>query len=227
MFRECTSLSRSAALCLLALAACSTSPSENLPPPQPITFDEDEPEWVSRPWSVSEEGIAGTVLYAVGHAERNPDLSIQMEIARSRARGELARIVGSLVTAVTRDLRRTSQDFETSETAETDQFAVVQQEEITQELLQGSQQIDGWRDSGEGYWALVKLPLAEALARYKQSLLGQLDRQGAPAETLGRIQKSTEKVLEDLLSKDAKAVETYIRGPIIDTRKGSARSGSR
>ncbi len=199
------------ALGIAALLGCSSSPSESLPPVQPITFDENEPEWVSRPWSISEEGILGTTLYAVGYAGANPDLSFQLEIARSRARNELARIIGSLVTAVTRDVRKATQDFGRPAGAATDQFSVIQYEQITQELLQGSRQIDGWRDSDEGYWALVKLPLAEALTVYQENLLGQLRQQGTAEETLKRIQTSTEKILEGLLARDAAGVKVYIR----------------
>jgi hypothetical protein len=200
---------------LLALAAgCSTSPPEDLPPPQPLTGDADEPAWVTRPWSVSEEGITGSVLYAVGYAQDNPDLSTQLELARSRARNELSRIVGTLVTSITRDVRKTHQDFGTTAGATTDQLAVIQSEQITQELLQGSRQVDGWRDGNDGYWALVKLPLVDALAAYRQSLLGQLQREGTPAETIQRITSSTDQVLQGLLDRDADAVSAYIRGPI-------------
>jgi hypothetical protein len=211
-----------AALLFAAAVGCSTSPPEELPPPQPITGDPDEPVWVARPWSISEEGILGTILYAVGYAPENPDLSVQMEIARSRARDELARIVGSLVTAVTRDVRKTYQDFAGTADSDTNHFAVIQSEVITQELIQGSRQVDGWRDRQKGYWALLKLPLSEVSGTYKESLLGSIQRQGTQIETLRRIQASTDKVLDQLLAKNAAGVRTYLGGRYIETTPAPA-----
>jgi len=207
-------------LLILLFNGCSSSPPETLPPSQPITGDSDEPEWVSRPWSVSEEGKSGKILYAVGHAPRNSDLSMQMEIARARARDELSRIVSLLVTAVTRDVRQTLTRAGRSGDGTTDQFSVIQSEQITQELLRGSRQVDGWRDSNEGYWVLVKLPLNEALSIYQESLLGQLKREGVPTEALGEIRKSAEEVIRTLMNKPAGEVGT----PAAAANRGKSRS---
>jgi len=208
-------------LLLLTLSACSSSPPEELPPPQPLTSDPNEPAWVSRPWSVSDEGREGTILYAVGFAPRNPDLSIQLEIARSRARSELARIIGSLVTAITRDIRKTYQSSIGSEQTESADFAVIQSERIAQELLQGSRQVDVWRDSRGGLWVLMKLPLQNLLANYKKSLLTQFEKEKAAEATLKRLQESTDRVLNGLLEKGGTAVRAYLTGSPFGKGKAS------
>jgi len=195
-----------AASFLIALWACSSTPPENLPPPQALTSESNEPAWVSRPWSVSDQGVEGTTLYAVGFAPRNTDLSIQLEIARSRARSELARIIATLVTAVTRDIRQTLQQTRTESKA----FGVIQTEQIAQELLQGSRQVDVWRDSHDGLWVLVKLPIQEALGVYRKSLLSQLEREGVAQETLKRLQASCDRVIEALLQQGASGIRSYL-----------------
>jgi len=140
------------------------------------------PDWIDSPQIGVYDTGGEQWIYGWGVADRGPSTNIQVQQARARAREELARSISTAVEAMLTDYTSSNRDFfDDMDNASAIEMTENISRQITDQTLNGAQQMDAWRDpiTGERYilygmridedfYASYKQRQMDAFARYAQ-----------------------------------------------------------
>jgi len=159
------------------------------------------PDWVTK-GSGAFPGDPATKLYGMGVAGPDPNTAVQLEQARSRARGELAAQMKTVVQRLVKDFMESHKDwFNLEDTAGSDEFFSYISKQIVDETLVGSKQLDSWKDSKLGdLYMLYGMDLGSSFYdSYKESLKRRIREQHRAVvkekadEAINELDKEVEK----------------------------------
>ncbi|MBI5210567.1 MAG: hypothetical protein HY927_11410 [Elusimicrobia bacterium] len=191
---ELSKLGRTLSLlgCALALglvAGCATSS-------KPVEPKSTAPEWVGKGSGAFKDGGA-LVFYGVGIHQGSRNRAISEYGSNDRGRGELAKIMNSYVTVLTKDYMASTTAGDMKNSSE-EQHTAQTLKVFAKQTLNFSQAVDHWRDPVDStYFALVKLDMSgvkKALEECKE-----LD-----TKVRDFVRANAEKAFDELQAEEAK-----------------------
>jgi len=161
----------------------------------------DKPDWVQR--GTKEES---KMLYAMGLSAKDPNMRMQLEVAKNMARTELGRMMETYVAAMIKDFMQSHKDFVDPTAASSIQFVQAVSKSVTEATLVGSQVDDQWKDPESGMlYVLMKMPKKDIVGQAKKTASKKAREQ--QAELFKAKAEEALKALDAELDKKHKAVQ--------------------
>ena len=174
---------------LFSLAACGGSVK-----PGPIA--NNAPEWTQKASGAFKDG-AGNVFYGVGIAQGIRNRALSVTAADDRARAEIAKIMNSYVTVLTKDYMASVTAGDMSKSSE-EQMVSQTMKNFAKFTLHGAVIIDHWKDPSDGtMFALCKLDMAAV-----QKTLA--DSKELDSKVRDYVKANAEKAFDELAAEEAK-----------------------
>jgi hypothetical protein len=174
----------------LALGACGgkakTSPIAN-----------NAPEWVNKGSGAMKDKDGKQVFYGVGIAQGIRNRALSVSAADDRGRAELAKIMNSYVTTLTKDYMASITAGDMTKSSE-EQMVSNTMKNFAKFTLHGSVPVDHWKDPADGtLFALVKLDMSAVQQSLNESK--ELD-----AKVRDYVKANAEKAFDELAAEEAK-----------------------
>ncbi len=176
----------------LALGACGgvkKSPIAN-----------NAPEWVNKGTGAMKDKDGKQVFYGVGSVQGVRNIPMARTAADDRGRGEIAKIMNSYITSLTKDYMASITAGDMSKSSE-EQMVSQTLKNFAKFTLHGSVPIDHWVDRSDPasniVYALVKLDMAAVQASLAESK--ELD-----AKVRDYVKANAEKAFDELSAEEAK-----------------------
>ncbi len=174
----------------VALAACGGKGK-----PSPIA--NNAPEWVNKGSGAMKDKDGKSVFYGVGIAQGIRNRALAVTAADDRGRAELAKIMNSYVTTLTKDYMASVTAGDMTKSSE-EQMVSQTMKNFAKFTLNGSVPIDHWKDPSDGtLFALVKLDMSAV----QQSLA---DSKELNAKVRDYVKANAEKAFDELAAEEAK-----------------------
>ena len=173
----------------LGLGACSGGKQS------PIASN--APEWVNKGSGAMKDKDGKQVFYGVGIAQGIRNRALAVTAADDRGRAELAKIMNSYVTTLTKDYMASITAGDMTKSSE-EQMVSQTMKNFAKFTLHGSVPVDHWKDPADGtLFALVKLDMSavqQSLAESKE-----LD-----SKVRDYVKANAEKAFDELAAEEAK-----------------------
>lgn len=174
----------------LALGACSHNGK-----PSPIAAN--APEWVNKGSGAMKDKDGKQVFYGVGIAQGIRNRALSVSAADDRGRAELAKIMNSYVTTLTKDYMASVTAGDMTKSSE-EQMVSSTMKNFAKFTLNGAIPVDHWKDPADGtLFALVKLDMAAV-----QTSLA--DSKELNAKVRDYVKANAEKAFDELAAEEAK-----------------------
>jgi hypothetical protein len=172
-----------------ALSACSGKKSS------PIA--QNAPEWVNKGSGAFKDKEGKQVFYGVGIAQGINNRALAVTAADDRGRAEIAKIMNSYVTSLTKDYMASVTAGDMTKSSE-EQMVSQTMKNFAKFTLTGAIPVDHWKDPSDGtMFALVKLDMAAV-----QSTLAQSKELNAQVRDY--VKANAEKAFDELAAEEAK-----------------------
>lgn len=149
---------------IVAAAGCSGTPEATTP----ITAG--GPGWIDRP-NGAQEVDGEKAIFAVGISATNPNPAARRSSAVARGRDELARSIQTQVRGLVQDYMNTNRDFYAMEGASSVEYYEQISNQVVNEALVGSKQVDGWRDPATNTeYVLMRVDLDSVISSYRTQM---------------------------------------------------------
>ncbi len=176
----------------LALAAGCGAPK---PAAGPIAAQ--APEWVNKGSGAFKDTAGAPVFYGVGIAQGIRNRALSVTAADDRGRAEIAKIMNSYVTVLTKDYMASTTAGAMDKSSE-EQLVTQTMKNFAKFTLHGATPIDHWKDPADGtMFALVKLDMSAVKKSLDESK--ELD-----AKVRDYVKANAEKAHDELAAEEAK-----------------------
>ncbi|MBI4061811.1 MAG: hypothetical protein HY403_10300 [Elusimicrobia bacterium] len=173
----------------LALGACAGGKQS------PIAAN--APEWVNRGSAAMKDKDGKQVFYGVGITQGVRNRALSVASADDRGRAELAKIMNSFVTTLTKDYMASVTAGDMSKSSE-EQMISSTMKNFAKFTLHGAVPVDHWKDPADGtLFSLVKLDMAAVQASLNESK--ELD-----PKVRDYVKANAEKAFDELAAEEAK-----------------------
>lgn len=173
----------------LALGACGGAKKS------PIA--NNAPEWVNKGSGAMKDKDGKQVFYGVGILQGVRNRALSVTGADDRGRAELAKIMNSYVTTLTKDYMATITAGDMTKSSE-EQMVSSTMKNFAKFTLHGSVPVDHWKDPADGtMFSLVKLDMAAVNASLAESK--ELD-----SKVRDYVKANAEKAFDELAAEEAK-----------------------
>lgn len=163
--------------------------------PSPIASN--APEWVNKGSGAMKDKDGKSVFYGVGIAQGIRNRALAVTAADDRGRAEIAKIMNSYVTTLTKDYMASVTAGDMTKSSE-EQMVSQTMKNFAKFTLHGSIPVDHWKDPADGtLFALVKLDMASVVASLGESK--ELD-----AKVRDYVKANAEKAFDELAAEEAK-----------------------
>ncbi|OGS39789.1 MAG: hypothetical protein A2506_07510 [Elusimicrobia bacterium RIFOXYD12_FULL_66_9] len=180
-----------AVVAVAALAACATPK----PPSAPIA--NNAPEWVNKGSGAFKDNAGKQVFYGVGIAQGIRNRALAVTAADDRGRAEIAKIMNSYVTTLTKDYMASVTAGDMTKSSE-EQMVSSTMKNFAKFTLHGALPVDHWKDPSDGtLFALVKLDMSAVQASLNESK--ELD-----SKVRDYVKANAEKAFDELSAEEAK-----------------------
>ena len=177
------------ALAGFIVAGCASSKSA------PIAAN--APEWVNKGSGAFKDQTGKQVFYGVGIAQGIRNRALSVTSADDRGRAELAKIMNSYVTTLTKDYMASVTAGDMSKSSE-EQMVSQTMKNFAKFTLHGSIPVDHWKDPSDGtMFALVKLDMDSV----KNSLA---DSKELDSKVRDYVKANAEKAFDELAAEESK-----------------------
>ncbi len=174
----------------LALGACAGNGK-----PSPIA--NNAPEWVNKGSGAMKDQAGKQVFYGVGIAQGIRNRALAVAAADDRGRAELAKIMNSYVTTLTKDYMASITAGDMTKSSE-EQMVSSTMKNFAKFTLHGAVAVDHWKDPADGtLFSLVKLDMAAIQSSLSESK--ELD-----AKVRDYVKANAEKAFDELSAEEAK-----------------------
>ncbi len=174
----------------LALGACSHNGK-----PSPIA--NNAPEWVNKGSGAMKDKDGKQVFYGVGIAQGIRNRALSVAAADDRGRAELAKIMNSYVTTLTKDYMASITAGDMTKSSE-EQMVSNTMKNFAKFTLHGAIPVDHWKDPADGtLFALVKLDMGAIQSSLAESK--ELD-----SKVRDYVKANAEKAFDELSAEEAK-----------------------
>jgi hypothetical protein len=174
----------------LALGACAGHGK-----PSPIA--NNAPEWVNKGSAAMKDKDGKQVFYGVGITQGVRNRALSVASADDRGRGELAKIMNSYVTTLTKDYMASITAGDMTKSSE-EQMVSSTMKNFAKFTLHGAVPVDHWKDPADGtLFSLVKLDMASVQASLADSK--ELD-----SKVRDYVKANAEKAFDELSAEEAK-----------------------
>lgn len=181
------------ALALAAVAflgACASAPKA-----APIAAN--APEWVNKGSGAFKDAAGKQVFYGVGIAQGIRNRALAVTAADDRGRAEIAKIMNSYVTTLTKDYMASVTAGDMTKSSE-EQMVSSTMKNFAKFTLHGALPVDHWKDPSDGtLFSLVKLDMAAV----QQSLN---DSKELDSKVRDYVKANAEKAFDELAAEEAK-----------------------
>lgn len=175
---------------VLSLSACSKNGK-----PSPIA--NNAPEWVNKGSGAMKDKEGKSVFYGVGIAQGIRNRALAVTAADDRGRAELAKIMNSYVTTLTKDYMASVTAGDMTKSSE-EQMVSQTMKNFAKFTLNGSVPIDHWKDPADGtLFSLVKLDMSAVQASLAES-------KELNAKVRDYVKANAEKAFDELAAEEAK-----------------------
>lgn len=155
------------------------------------------PEWVNKGSGAMKDKEGKQVFYGVGIAQGIRNRALAVSAADDRGRAELAKIMNSYVTTLTKDYMASITAGDMTKSSE-EQMVSNTMKNFAKFTLHGSIPVDHWKDPSDGtLFSLVKLDMAAV----QQSLN---DSKELDAKVRDYVKANAEKAFDELAAEEAK-----------------------
>lgn len=183
-----------AAACALVAAAFLGACSGN---GKPAPIASNAPEWVNKGSGAFKDKDGKQVFYGVGIAQGIRNRGLAVTAADDLGRAEIAKIMNSYVTSLTKSYMASTTAGDMSKSSE-EQMVSSTMKNFAKFTLSGSRPIDHWKDPADGtLFALVQLDMASV-----QSSLN--DAKELNAKVRDYVKANAEKAFDELAAEEAK-----------------------
>lgn len=172
------------------LGACTSAPKTS-----PIAAN--APEWVNKGSGAFKDTAGKQVFYGVGIVSGVRNRALAVTAADDRGRAEIAKIMNSYVTTLTKDYMASVTAGDMSKSSE-EQMVSSTMKNFAKFTLHGATPVEHWKDPSDGtLFALVKLDMAAVQDSLAQSK--DLD-----AKVRDYVKANAEKAFDELSAEEAK-----------------------
>jgi len=179
-------LAFAAALALGACASQKASPIAN-----------NAPDWVNKGSGAFKDSGGKQVFYGVGIAQGIRNRALAVTAADDRGRAEIAKIMNSYVTTLTKDYMASVTAGDMTKSSE-EQMVSSTMKNFAKFTLHGALPVDHWKDPSDGtLFALIKLDMAAV----QQSLN---DSKELDSKVRDYVKANAEKAFDELAAEEAK-----------------------
>ncbi len=186
---------RLGAVAVILVAAFSAGACAGKAKTSPIASN--APEWVNKGSSVMKDKDGKQVFYGVGIAQGIRNRALAVSSADDRGRAELAKIMNSYVTTLTKDYMASITAGDMTKSSE-EQMVSSTMKNFASFTLHGATPVDHWKDPLDGtLFALVKLDMASVQQSINESK--DLD-----AKVRDYVKANAEKAFDELAAEAAK-----------------------
>ncbi|MBI5247368.1 MAG: hypothetical protein HY923_09310 [Elusimicrobia bacterium] len=155
------------------------------------------PEWVNKGSGAMKDKDGKSVFYGVGIAQGVRNRALAVGTADDRGRAELAKIMNSYVTTLTKDYMASVTAGDMTKSSE-EQMVSQTMKNFAKFTLHGSIPVDHWKDPSDGtLFSLVKLDMAAV-----QQSLGESKE--LDAKVRDYVKANAEKAFDELAAEEAK-----------------------
>ena len=155
------------------------------------------PEWVNKGSAAMKDKDGKAVFYGVGIVQGVNNRAMAVTAADDRGRAEIAKIMNSYVTSLTKDYMASITAGDMKKSSE-EQLVSQTMKNFAKFTLHGSMPVDHWKDPSDGtMFALVKLDMAAVQDSLNQSK--ELD-----AKVRDYVKANAEKAFDELAAEEAK-----------------------
>ncbi len=163
--------------------------------PSPIA--NNAPEWVNKGSAAMKDKDGKQVFYGVGIAQGVRNRALAVSAADDRGRAELAKIMNSYVTTLTKDYMASVTAGDMTKSSE-EQMVSNTMKNFAKFTLHGSVPVDHWKDPADGtLFSLVKLDMAAVQQSLSESK--ELD-----SKVRDYVKANAEKAFDELAAEEAK-----------------------
>ena len=163
--------------------------------PSPIASN--APEWVNKGSGAMKDKDGKQVFYGVGIAQGIRNRALAVTAADDRGRAEIAKIMNSYVTTLTKDYMASVTAGDMTKSSE-EQMVSQTMKNFSKFTLSGAMPVDHWKDPADGtLFSLVKLDMAGV----QQSLN---DAKELNAKVRDYVKANAEKAFDELAAEEAK-----------------------
>jgi hypothetical protein len=155
------------------------------------------PEWVNKGSGAMKDKDGKAVFYGVGITQGVRNRALSVASADDRGRAELAKVMNSYVTTLTKDYMASITAGDMTKSSE-EQMVSSTMKNFAKFTLHGSVPVDHWKDPADGtLFSLVKLDMGAIQASLNESK--ELD-----AKVRDYVKANAEKAFDELSSEEAK-----------------------
>jgi hypothetical protein len=155
------------------------------------------PEWVNKGSGAFKDAAGGPVFYGVGILQGVRNRGLQVTIADDRGRAEIAKVLDSYVTVLTKDYMASVTAGDMSKSSE-EQMVSQTMKNFAKFTLHGAMAVDHWKDPTDGtLFSLVKLDMASVQKSLDESK--ELD-----AKVRDYVKADAAKAFDELAAEEAK-----------------------
>lgn len=173
------------------LAACAGKTQPSAP------IASNAPEWVNKGSGAFKDASGKQVFYGVGIMQGVRNRALAVTGADDRGRAEIAKIMNSYVTTLTKDYMASITAGDMSKSSE-EQMVSSTMKNFAKFTLHGALPIDHWKDPSDGtMFSLVKLDMSAV----QQSLAESKD---LDAKVRDYVKANAEKAFDELAAEEAK-----------------------
>ncbi len=177
------------ALSAAILGACASAPKS------PIA--NNAPEWVNKGSGAFKDANGKQIFYGVGIAQGIRNRALAVTAADDRGRAEIAKIMNSYVSTLTKDYMASITAGDMTKSSE-EQMVSSTLKNFAQFTLHGATPVDHWKDPSDGtLFSLIKLDMASV----QQSLA---DSKELDTKMRDYVKVNAEKAFDELASEQAK-----------------------
>lgn len=182
--------------CALALAAAfAFAACAHNAKPSPIA--NDAPEWVNKGTGAFKDTAGKPVFYGVGSIQGVRNIPLSRMAADDRGRADIAKIMNSYVTVLTKDYMASTTAGDMKQSSE-EQLVSQTMKNFAKFTLHGATPVDHWIDKENGIvYALVKLDMAAIQQTLNDSK--ELD-----SKVRDYVKANAEKAFDELSAEEAK-----------------------
>ena len=164
---------------------------------KPSPLANNAPEWVNKGSGAMKDKDGKQVFYGVGIAQGVRNRALAVGAADDRGRAELAKIMNSYVTTLTKDYMASVTAGDMTKSSE-EQMVTQTMKNFAKFTLHGSIPVDHWKDPSDGtLFSLVKLDMAAV-----QQSLGESKE--LDAKVRDYVKANAEKAFDELAAEEAK-----------------------
>ena len=184
-----------AAVLALAAAAALAACAGKAPPSSPIASN--APEWVNKGSGAFKDSAGKQVFYGVGIAQGIRNRALSVTASDDRGRAEIAKIMNSYVTTLTKDYMASVTAGDMTKSSE-EQMVSSTMKNFAKFTLHGALPVDHWKDPSDGtMFSLIKLDMAAV----QQSLNESKD---LDSKVRDYVKANAEKAFDELAAEEAK-----------------------